>query len=257
MFSKFNCSPVGAVYLETARTMSWYTSRGLSLRSATAVSFQDGRHNIKKEFHQPGIELLAGPGSQFLDAVLQVLGILVGPGGCHGVEGIGQGNNPGAQGNIVTLQTIIPFTVPALVVIGHQGLDNIELLQGSKDLDAEVRVPAHYLPLSRGQPGSLMQDGRSHPDFTNIMKQAAQGDNVYLILLHTQPFSQGRGQVADVARVLVGRHAMVTQAFQQSRRFWCHRHRDHSSSRLFTFYLKNRPVSSLFAKSAPKFGIFP
>ena len=85
--------------------------------------------------------------------------LAVGPIGGHGVEGVADGHDAGAERDLVAAQPVrIAAAVPALVARADEPGHRTQRGRGQQDALADQRVAAHEAPLDRVERAGLVED---------------------------------------------------------------------------------------------------
>src|SRR5688572_23662318 len=97
---------------------------------------------IDQGLHHPRVELVARAPEKLSEGLLDAAGSPVGASRGHGVEGVGNGDDPGELRDVLACQSHrVAATVQALVVVPDAGDRLVEELELADDLDALPGVP--------------------------------------------------------------------------------------------------------------------
>ena len=112
--------------------------------------------------HHRGIELRAGPGPEDLNRLLVPRGGSVGPQRGHRVEGVGDGDDAGAERNLLAPEASrIAGAVEALVVVTDDR-GELRVAEAGRHLAALVGMALRLLELIIGEAARLGEEGGRH-----------------------------------------------------------------------------------------------
>ena len=92
----------------------------------------------------------------------------------HGLDGIGHGHDPSAEGDRLALEPVrITEPVPALVVMAHDRTHCGKQLERLQEVVSYLGVRPHERPFLGGQRGRLEQHAVGDADLADIVQQRA------------------------------------------------------------------------------------
>ncbi len=120
----------------------------------------------------------------------------VGPVGAEDVEGVGDGDDPGFDWDLLAGQAVrVAGAVHALVVVEHAQHLAREAAGGAEDRETELGVGAHDPPLGFGQRAPLVQDLRRDPQLAHIVEQAGPAQDLLLLGGQAEGPPDAHGQI--------------------------------------------------------------
>ncbi len=120
----------------------------------------------------------------------------------HRVEAVGDGENPGTEGNLPFGEAVgVTATIPAFVMVAHDIPDRVGEGECFQHLGAEGRMHLDPLHLASGQPPGLGEDRLRHGDLADVMQQRGRGECVQFMPLEFESISDRQGQGLDAPQV--------------------------------------------------------
>ena len=134
----------------------------------------------QKDLREEGVELASCIGFDLLLDLLQGESQAVRSVGNHGIKGIGQGDDPGKQGDGIPCQPIgIPVPVPPFMVMTNRRSNGVGESQGFDEVNAFHRVKPNIQAFLFAEFGFL-QEPVAQPNLADVVEQ---GGNLQVFLL--------------------------------------------------------------------------
>src|SRR5580658_4752907 len=151
------------------------------------------------------IELVGGAAFQFGEGFLGIASFFVGTLGSDGVVGVGDGDDAGAEGNLIGGEAVgIAGAIVKFVMVANHFTDSMHGGERLKNFCAELGVGFHGDPFGGVEWAGLIQNGFGNADFADVVQQTGETDFLYFGLVHAQGLRDHHRIRGDFLRVTLG-----------------------------------------------------
>src|SRR6202163_4626302 len=120
----------------------------------------------------------------------------VDPVGPQVLEGVGHGNDPRTEWDVLALEALrVAGAVKFFVVMPDQRGNVVETLDRTDDVGADLGMPPHPGHFIFRERHRLPENPVRDPDLADVMKDGAQTDGGRLVAGQAHPFGTGAGQL--------------------------------------------------------------
>ncbi len=152
-----------------------------------------------------GVELGAGAAGEFLEGGADGPGAAVGAGGGHRVEGVGDGDDPCALGDLGPRQPVrVAAAVEPFVVVEDGGAGLLQEADAAGHLVSVLGVQFDGPALRRGQRPVLAEDPGGDADLPDVVQDAREADDLDPFVVHAEFAGDHDRGLADPLAVAAG-----------------------------------------------------
>src|SRR3954470_9259569 len=191
----------GKSYQAVPREPAWKAGVRLGARGVVEVDVPAGDATLEDPDDR-GIELRPGLRADALVGDRGGKRVAVPAHGGHRLQRVADGEDPRDERDVVRAEALrVAAAVPALVVVEDDVHDDLRQPERAHDARADLRVPAHDLPLVLRERAGLGEDVLGHADLADVVQQAAEEELLGAPDLGVDDLGQLRRQPAHAAQV--------------------------------------------------------
>ncbi len=152
-----------------------------------------------------GAELGSGLVVEFVEGVVGGSGGAVDAGGEHGVEGVGDVDDAGAEGDVFAGELVgVAVSVPAFVVVADGGDGVLEEAEAADDAGAFFGVGLDGVAFVGGEGAGFEEDGVGDGEFADVVEEGCVAEEVEFGVESPRTVADGEGELLDAAGVAGG-----------------------------------------------------